>query len=80
MTDEISSGNLRSPTTIILVGERRALNALPLCLPVSSWVAKSLGLWIPKIHGSIWTVDLSTFRKSWERPQDRNLSELSYFG
>jgi hypothetical protein len=41
--DEISSGSLRSPMIIRLVGESRELNALPICFPVSSWVAKSLG-------------------------------------
>jgi hypothetical protein len=41
--DEISLGNLRSPTIVRLVGESRALNALPLCFPMSSWAARNLG-------------------------------------
>jgi hypothetical protein len=40
--DEIPSGNLRSHPTVRLVGESRALNALPLGFSVSSWAAKKL--------------------------------------
>ena len=41
--DEIPSGDRWSPMTVRLVGEIRGLNALPLCLSVSSWVVKRSG-------------------------------------
>jgi hypothetical protein len=66
--------------TIRLVGEIRALNALPLGFPVSSWVVKSLGLWIPKVHESIWTVDLFHAQGVVEECMGRNHYEPSDLG
>jgi hypothetical protein len=78
--DEISSGNLRSPTIVRLVGESRTLNALPLGIPMSSWVAKSLGPQIPKFHENIWTVDLFHAQGVVEECMGRNHYEPSDLG
>jgi hypothetical protein len=42
--DEISLGNLRSPMTIRLVGESRALKCLTPLFSVSSWEVRNLGI------------------------------------